>query len=158
MRGWCVCVSVDQLLRTHLSECFHLFIYSCFTLKSNNVGKKKIKLSDSGLGLGGGASVFFNNFDRQNAHARGERYLQAAVRLQRPDGRVSQLDVDQRPGGGGGVGLSTGESVTVLLPQRNHRFSLRFAIKAAFHPSARGASRCGRSHAHEWVGVCVCVI
>lgn len=137
------------------------FIYLLvFHTEVNNVGKKKIKQSDSRLGLGGGASVFFNNFDRQNAHAhgRGERYLQAAVRLQRPDGRVSQLDVDQGPGGGGAVDLSTGESVTVLLPQRNHRFSLRSAIKAAFHPSARGASRCGRSHAHEWVRVCVCVI
>lgn len=147
-----MCVCVRGPTTEDSSICFHLFIYSRFTLKSNNVGKKKMKQSDSGLGLGlgGGASVF-NNFDRQNAHAhaRRERYLQAAVRLQRPDGRNSQLDVDQRPGGGGVVDLSTGESVSVLLPQRNHRFSLRSAIKAAFHPSVRGASRCGRSHAHE---------
>lgn len=45
------------------------------------------------------------------------------MRLQRPDGRVRQLDVEQRPvAGAASLVLLTAESIAVLLPQRSHRW------------------------------------
>lgn len=66
---------------------------------------------------------FKTTLSRQDPHARGKRYLEVLVRLQRPDGRVSQLDVEQCPFvGAASVVISTVESIMVLLPQRSHHW------------------------------------
>lgn len=66
---------------------------------------------------------FKTTLSRQDPDAREKRYLEVLVRLQRPDGRVSQLDVEQRPiAGGASVVSSTAESIMVLLPQRSHHW------------------------------------
>lgn len=67
--------------------------------------------------------LFLINFDKTGltgAARTRQAYLELPVRLQRPDGRVGQPDVEQRPVAGAAGVLSTGEAVTVLLPQRSH--------------------------------------
>lgn len=92
--------------------------------------------------------LYFNK-DLPDPHARGKWYLELSMRLQRPEGRVSQLDVEQRQAGA----LSTGESVRVLLPQTRHRSILPpLVTKAGFASSARAVSRRGQGPAHVGVG------
>lgn len=70
----------------------------------------------------GGFLTTLTRQDSPDPHARRKRYLEVPVRLQRPDGRVRQPDMEERPVAGAGALLSAGESVEVLLPQRSHRW------------------------------------